>query len=58
MMQHFSYQWTPNEIKQTIVWLAALDTAWLAYERALKKSLGESEAKDDFDVEGEDLSFD
>ncbi len=58
MMQHFSYQWMSNEMKQTNVRLAALDIARLAYGHSLKGSLCESEAKDDFDVEGEDLSFD
>ena len=45
-------------MKQTNARLAALDIARLACGHSLKGSLCESEAKDDFDVEGEDLSFD
>ena len=47
-----------NEMKQTNVWRTVLDIARLAYGHSLKESLCESEAKDDFDAEGEDLSFD
>jgi len=58
--QLISMQWSQNEIQRTSMHLAALQTARLAYGRALKEALGEDggDGEDDFEIEGEELKFD
>lgn len=55
--QVVSLQWTQNEIQRVALQQAALQTARNAYGRALKELLGE-DGDGEFEIEGEDLSFD
>ena len=52
-----SYQFVENELARLNAQSAALQTARIAYARALKEALGE-EPEDDIEVEGDDIDLD
>ena len=55
--QLVSYQFVENELARLNAKSAALQTARIAYARALKEALGE-EPEDDIEVEGDDIELD
>ena len=52
-----SFQFVENELARLNAKSAALQTARIAYARALKEALGE-EPEDDIEVEGDDIELD
>jgi hypothetical protein len=50
-------QFVQGELQRITAQAAALETARMAYSRALKKELGE-ESEEDFEIVGDDLSSD
>ena len=52
-----SYQFVENELARLNAQSAALQTARIAYARALKEALGE-EPEDDIEIEGDDVDLD
>lgn len=55
--QIVSLQFVQGELQRINAQAAALQTARAAYGRALKEALGE-ESEEDFEIVGDDLSFD
>ena len=52
-----SFQFVENELARLNAQSAALQTARIAYARALKEALGE-EPEDDIEVDGDDIDLD
>ena len=55
--QIISLQYVQGELQRISHQAAVLETAKLAYGRALKQALGE-ESEEEFEIVGDDLSFD
>ena len=56
--QIVSLQYVNNELSKLNLQIAALQTAKIAYSRALKDALGEDAEDEDFEIVGDSLSFD
>ena len=56
--QIVSLQYVNNELAKLNLQIAALQTAKIAYSRALKDALGEDADDEDFEIVGDSLSFD
>ena len=56
--QIVSLQYVDSELGKLILQMAAMQTAKIAYARALKSALGENSEDEEIEIVGDSLSFD